>query len=168
MSKRWPGLRHVFRLPKGAKQVRADVDAELAFHIEGRIDELVAGGMSRDDAEREARRRFGDFARIEGEVERLDRERQRRHSLRERIDALIRGHPLRLRVGRATTALRAGRRRDDDARHRHDGGDLSCDRSHRAASPALSGRRPHRLPRHAAELRARRRRGQLATLSVLA
>ncbi len=89
MSKRWPGLREVFRLPKGAKQVRADVDAELAFHIEGRIDELVAGGMSRDDAEREARRRFGDFARIEGEVERLDRDRQRRHSLRERIESLI-------------------------------------------------------------------------------
>ena len=38
----------------------ADVEDEVRFHIEGRIEELVALGMSRDAATDEARRRFGD------------------------------------------------------------------------------------------------------------
>ena len=36
-----------------------DLDDELQFHIEARVNELVAEGMSRADAERQARRRFG-------------------------------------------------------------------------------------------------------------
>ena len=36
-----------------------DLDAELQFHIETRTDELIAKGMSPEDAEREARRHFG-------------------------------------------------------------------------------------------------------------
>ncbi|HEY4304893.1 MAG TPA: ABC transporter permease [Gemmatimonadaceae bacterium] len=88
MSERW-NLRRVFRVPGSAKQTRADVDAELVFHIQGRIEELVASGMSRDDATREAQRRFGDLARIEAEVERLDRDRQRRRSLYDRVSTLI-------------------------------------------------------------------------------
>ena len=42
---------------------RADAEEELAFHIESRIAEFQAGGMSADDARAEAMRRFGDFSR---------------------------------------------------------------------------------------------------------
>jgi len=80
----WPGLRRVFRLPTNAARVRADVDAELEFHIEGRVDELMATGMSHAAAEHEARRRFGDYRRIEAEVERVDRSRAQRRSFVER------------------------------------------------------------------------------------
>ena len=43
--------------------MKADVDEELAIHIEMRIDELVATGMSRDEANREALKQFGDLER---------------------------------------------------------------------------------------------------------
>ena len=37
----------------------SDLDDELRFHLEQRIDELVRDGMSRGEAERVARLRFG-------------------------------------------------------------------------------------------------------------
>ena len=43
------------------RSVNAEVDEELSVHLEMRIDELVAGGMPRDDARREALRQFGDL-----------------------------------------------------------------------------------------------------------
>jgi putative ABC transport system permease protein len=89
MSDRWPNLRRVFRLSNSPKRARSDVDAELEFHVAGRVDELIASGLSPDEAQREARRRFGDFARIEAEVVRLERGRRRRRSLRDRLDTLI-------------------------------------------------------------------------------
>ena len=45
------------------RSVKSDVDEELALHIEMRIDELVATGVSRDDAMREALKQFGDLER---------------------------------------------------------------------------------------------------------
>ena len=55
-------MRRVFRLPSTKRRVDQELDAELQFHIEGRIDELMEReGLSRPDAEREARRRFGDI-----------------------------------------------------------------------------------------------------------
>ena len=38
-----------------------DIDRELAFHVGERADDLVAAGMTRELAEREARRRFGNY-----------------------------------------------------------------------------------------------------------
>ncbi|MGH7448623.1 MAG: ABC transporter permease, partial [Longimicrobiales bacterium] len=40
------------------------LDDEIGFHIESRIDELVAVGMSREDAEMTARRQFGNQLRV--------------------------------------------------------------------------------------------------------
>ncbi|HEY4130374.1 MAG TPA: ABC transporter permease [Gemmatimonadaceae bacterium] len=88
MRPSWPGLRRVFRLPSNDARLRDDVDAELEFHIHGRMEELMSQGMLRDDAEREARRRFGDFSRIEHEVTALDRGSTRRRSFRDRVDGL--------------------------------------------------------------------------------
>ena len=58
------GFRNFWR-----RNIRADVEDELTFHLEASITELVQGGMSRDDAEREARRRFGS---VEGARERCE------------------------------------------------------------------------------------------------
>jgi predicted permease len=78
----------VFRIRVGVRGLRSDVNDELGFHIQGRIEELMANGMSRDEAEAEARRRFGDYERIESEVERFDRGANRRRTMADRIDAL--------------------------------------------------------------------------------
>lgn len=85
----WPRLRRVFRLPTTGRRVRAAVDDELRFHIDGRIDELMAQGMSRTEAELEARTRFGDYQRIEAEVSRLDQYSHRRRTMADRFEALL-------------------------------------------------------------------------------
>ena len=87
MSGRW-NLRRVFRLPSTKRRLRADVEAELAFHIEGRVEELMRGGLSREDAEREARHRFGDYVRIEREVERVTVRTERGRTLRDHAEAI--------------------------------------------------------------------------------
>jgi putative ABC transport system permease protein len=66
---RWDGLRRAFRLPARRE---AALDAELRFHLEERVDELVAGGMSRESAEREVRRRFGNIDALRQEVRAID------------------------------------------------------------------------------------------------
>ncbi len=85
----WRGLRRVFRIPLGWMGVKADVDAELTFHSQGRIDELMERGLSRQDAEAETRRLFGDYTRIESEVERIDRGMNRRRTIAEHADAWL-------------------------------------------------------------------------------
>ena len=63
------------RLPAWRRYLRfirpnaaADLDDEIAFHVTARIEELVAGGMSRDEAEAAALRRFGDVARFRSQT----------------------------------------------------------------------------------------------------
>ena len=51
----------------GPQYLVSDVDIELDFHIEGRVEELVADGWSREDARVEALRQFGDLARYRQE-----------------------------------------------------------------------------------------------------
>jgi hypothetical protein len=43
------------------KQLERELDRELSFHIAERIDDLVAEGMTPDEARRNAMRRFGNF-----------------------------------------------------------------------------------------------------------
>jgi predicted permease len=51
-----------FRLPwRSARQISADVDEELGFHLDMRIDALVSLGLSRDAARTQALREFGDL-----------------------------------------------------------------------------------------------------------
>jgi putative ABC transport system permease protein len=52
----------LFRLPwRSARQIRDDVDEELGFHLDMRVTELVALGLSVDDARVRATREFGDL-----------------------------------------------------------------------------------------------------------
>jgi putative ABC transport system permease protein len=55
-------MRRFFQLPwRTRQQIRADVDDELSFHLDMRIDALVASGVSRDEARAQAIREFGDI-----------------------------------------------------------------------------------------------------------
>jgi putative ABC transport system permease protein len=56
--------------------LRADVDDELAFHLESLVQEYIAAGMPPDAARREALARFGDVERVRTTVEIIDREHQ--------------------------------------------------------------------------------------------
>ena len=50
----------------------ADVDDELRFHIESRVQEFIDAGMPPDDARAEAMRRFGDVARVQRSCREID------------------------------------------------------------------------------------------------
>ncbi len=54
------GIRRLFRLGR-AKDVEAEVDAELAFHLETKTQALIASGMTVEAARVEALRQFGDL-----------------------------------------------------------------------------------------------------------
>ena len=71
--------RRAFSVPD-ARRIDREVATEIHFHMEERIEELMAEGMSRADAEVEVRRRFGDPERIGSEVARIDRATHRRRS----------------------------------------------------------------------------------------
>ncbi|HWH49930.1 MAG TPA: ABC transporter permease [Gemmatimonadaceae bacterium] len=78
---RWHGLRRVFRLPTSDARLTREVDDELRFHLEGRVEEFVAAGWSRDDAVAEAQRRFGDYTAYRRQAREIDlvTDQQRRH-----------------------------------------------------------------------------------------
>ncbi|HTE47407.1 MAG TPA: ABC transporter permease, partial [Gemmatimonadaceae bacterium] len=59
----FPKFRRVFRLALRRRDlVASEIDDEIAFHLQERIDALVARGWSLNDATTEATRRFGDPA----------------------------------------------------------------------------------------------------------
>ena len=54
--------RRLFTLPwRSRRRIAADVDSEIAFHVESRVDELVAAGVPADEARRRALAEFGDL-----------------------------------------------------------------------------------------------------------
>jgi predicted permease len=70
---RWRAVRRVFRLPATRDRMHTELDDELRFHIEGRIDELMEReGLPRAAAEREANRRFGDVGMYRRETRSID------------------------------------------------------------------------------------------------
>jgi|GEM_PF-165578 len=54
-------VRRMFRLPPSQSQLDAELADEFQFHIDGRIEQFIATGMSRAEAEREVQARFGDY-----------------------------------------------------------------------------------------------------------
>ena len=72
---RIPGLRRLFRLGETASSLQRDAEDEVRFHLEMKVQELVAKGFSPDDARREALRRFGDVRGTRDRIEQIDRER---------------------------------------------------------------------------------------------
>jgi len=87
----WRRLRRLF-----GRDPRAEVDAELAFHLDMRAAEYVDRGLAPDAARRAAMERFGDLPRIQHECGRLASRRERTLERMERMIDL--GQDLRLAV----------------------------------------------------------------------
>ena len=80
-----------FRLPATKRRVQQLVDQELRFHLEERIEGLIAEGMTRQQAEAEVYQRFGDYRRYREETRGIDEEIVRRRDRFDAIDGLRRG-----------------------------------------------------------------------------
>ena len=78
----------LFRLPTSRRRLRGDIDRELRFHIEGRIEELIAAGLTRQQAERAVSERFGDVSVVREELEEIDTMTHRRREFGEWRGAL--------------------------------------------------------------------------------
>ncbi|MBM3785902.1 MAG: ABC transporter permease [Acidobacteria bacterium] len=79
--------------------LKADVDDELAFHLEQKIDDLVAQrGCSRKEARREALRQFGDLRSIRQTGHRHARRKERQMRLRDHLGLFARDLQFALRT----------------------------------------------------------------------
>ena len=70
--------------------VERRIDEEMRFHIEGRTEELMASGMSRGEAEREALAAFGDVSRVRSELRSIGDTMERRTRRREWVGGWLR------------------------------------------------------------------------------
>src|SRR5688572_16313965 len=83
-----PGIRKLLRQPARVRAVERDVDAELEFHVATRIEVLMARGLTREAADEQARREFGDLRAAREEIAAIDRgrvSRERRSDWRESV-----------------------------------------------------------------------------------
>ena len=67
-------MRRVFRIPFSRSRLVRDVDDEIAFHVQSRIDALVASGMPTAEARAAALRQFGDLPTVRDEMLVMDRQ----------------------------------------------------------------------------------------------
>jgi predicted permease len=81
----WRRSRRIWR-----GNVQDEVDDEVDFHFRMRVEQFIAGGMSREDAERAARERFGDVTEVRTELVGIGTRTRRRVDLGERLHALRR------------------------------------------------------------------------------
>jgi putative ABC transport system permease protein len=84
------GPRRAFRLPAARSRVDETVDEEFAFHLRERIDEWMAAGLTREEAEAEARRRFGDVEAYRRQTAEVDARTLRRRGRIELWDVMRR------------------------------------------------------------------------------
>jgi putative ABC transport system permease protein len=83
------GFRRYLRLDlhRGAR-LDDDIAAELSFHVESRVDDLVARGVPADVARETALREFGDLQRITGACRDIGRQRERDVRIKEWLDSV--------------------------------------------------------------------------------
>lgn len=86
----------------------ADVDDELAFHRQMRVDEFMASGMSRAEAERAANAKFGEHDVVRTTLVGIDARRRRRLDWRDRLDTLASDVSVSLRALRREPLFTAG------------------------------------------------------------
>src|SRR5690242_2925406 len=83
-------MKRVLRLPWTRRRIDAALRDEFRFHMEERVEQFVAAGMPRPDAEREAIRRFGDLEAYRRTVQRIDEEIMRRKTLADTVRSISR------------------------------------------------------------------------------
>ena len=89
-----PGVRRLFRFPfRTFAHIRRDVDDEVRLHLEMRAEELIAAGLSPEEARAEALRRFGDIDDLKAFCRAVERPAVIRSHVREWLADL--GHDLR-------------------------------------------------------------------------
>ena len=89
-------FRRLFRLAATRRTVAHEVDDEVRFHLDQRVDDLVARGYAPSAAREIALREFGDPAAARAELTAMDRRRVRRGALREWVSSL--GQDLRFAI----------------------------------------------------------------------
>ncbi|MES2523444.1 MAG: ABC transporter permease, partial [Gemmatimonadota bacterium] len=94
--------KRVFRLPLSRSRIDADLHEEFRFHIEERIEQFVAEGMSREEAEREVERRFGDYETHRTLTRQIDEDTMHRRHRSERLRDIRREVTLAARTLRRT------------------------------------------------------------------
>jgi len=72
----------------GAPGLGRDVDEEVGFHLERKVERLVAEGWTRGEAEAEARRRFGRVEQVKAEMLRMTRRRRVRERIMDMCDGV--------------------------------------------------------------------------------
>jgi putative ABC transport system permease protein len=77
------GARRLFRLSRGRGSIERDIDDEIRFHMEERVDDLVRRGWDADAARDSAIREYGDVALSQRELAEVDRRRLARVQRRE-------------------------------------------------------------------------------------
>ena len=92
-------------LPRSKNRIDSELNDEFRFHLEERIEQFVAAGMSRSDAESEVRRRFGDVATWHGMAKAIDEETMRQTYRFEFFDTLRRETARSVRVLLRTPAF---------------------------------------------------------------
>ena len=102
---RQSGRRRALRLP--GRSVQTDIDDELAFHLESRIQELIRGGESDAGARRIAEAEFGDVRASRRELAAVDRHRRRRERVRHVIDGVAQDAHYAMRALRRAPAFTA-------------------------------------------------------------
>jgi hypothetical protein len=85
--------------------VAADVDDELRFHFDTRIEELVAQGLSREAARARAVAEFGDVDAVRAGLVEIDRRADERRGRRARFDAFRQDVVFAVRALRRTPAV---------------------------------------------------------------
>jgi Acidobacterial duplicated orphan permease len=81
------GVRRLFRLPPTRERILRDADDEVSLHLDMRVDELRALGMSDGEATAEALRRFGDRDEFRDYSDRRAAKNARRAGLRSSLAA---------------------------------------------------------------------------------
>src|SRR4029077_15576226 len=81
--------RRVFRLSGTRRSIHAEIDDELRFHLESRVDELRRRGVSEAAARDIAGRAYADTDESRAELEAVDLRRHGKHQRREVLVSLL-------------------------------------------------------------------------------
>ena len=86
---RRPRLRRLFHLDRFGRRLKGSLDEEVSFHLETRIEQLVAAGKSPEEAREEVLRQFGDPELVLERCRRIDQGGLRRRLARDLFSDLL-------------------------------------------------------------------------------